>query len=598
MPGKRRDQALPVEGSWRMVEGEHESFDTSIVPDQDDPDLVFSSNPSQYSPGSGLGDSQERYSIGGSQDDDIHSFLSKAGDERVILRSPFAPSVPANARQSGRRREAQNRSPDPEFVMPRVAVDGDAVVNSTGRSPPRRYAGGRDTAGLRQRQGHAGSPSKRRGEHHQDEPQPATFAEQFLAGLLRILSGTFDFIITELGLALRYARKPLAFLLAIYLLGGALIITKNMLTNSITSAVAPLCSIPGASFLPIPFCADIRNSLSKRSRNDPPVEFGDLMKMQANFESILEKSAAGVTLPMEMKRSESSVRDLRTLVSHSDLPAKGELIYEFDGFVEAIRAASGQLQRFNIKVGGAVDSVISINRWTTRSLDALARQRELEGTAEKWAKWVFRPFSLLSSDVKDPEWEVRVKYVAHTSLVSEKIASLIVEANAVLRELNKAEDHLALIYDFTTRTGEEVRENGSGGGRHREDILWALWAKIVGNKEVGRINRQLALLVKVEKQRVAAVQQVSDLLVELQKIEAGLGDLRDKIAEPEAALLRTGEDGSYGEPMPMRVHIETINTGVERLESARKRIRAMEDAEVQAVINRGSAQDGRLIEGS
>lgn len=589
-----------------MVEGEHESFDTSIVPDQDDPDLVFSSNPSQYSPGSAVGDSQERYSIGGSQDDDIHSFLSKAADERVILRSPFAPSVPATARQSDRRRQAQNRSPDPEFVMPRVAVEGDILVDPTGRTPPRgtlRYASGtKGSAGLRQRQGHTGSPRKssRRGQPLDEEPPPPSFADQFSGNLFRILSGTIEFIITELGLALSYARKPLAVLLAVYLLCGALVFTKNMLTSSITSTLTPICNIPGASFLPIPFCANLpTGSPNKRNPNEPPVEFDDLMTIQSRFESILEKSATGVTLPMEMKRSEASVRDLRTLVSHSDLPAKNELILEFDGFVSAIRAASSQLQRFNIKVGGAVDSVISINRWTTRSLDALVHQRELEGVAEKWAKALFRPFALLSSGVEDPEWQLRVKYVAHTSLVSEKIAALIVEAQAVLRELTRAEDHLALIYDFTTRTGEEVRENGSsGGGRHREDILWSLWARLIGNKEVGRINRQLALLVKVEKQRSDAVKQVSDLILELQKIEAGLGDLRDRVAEPEAALLKTGEDGNFGEPVPMRVHIETINKGVERLESARKRIRAMEDAEVQAVIARGSGSDERLIEGS
>ncbi|CAK7274018.1 hypothetical protein SEPCBS119000_005954 [Sporothrix epigloea] len=130
--------ALPVDGSWRMVEGENDSFDTSIVPaalvmscdngdqGQSEPSTEPSSQQlvevlakprrSVFGPATdktvifgqdstsltqqdrirrGESFTSEGGSFGGSQDDDIHSFLRKAeSDENFLLRSPFQPSLP------------------------------------------------------------------------------------------------------------------------------------------------------------------------------------------------------------------------------------------------------------------------------------------------------------------------------------------------------------------------------------------------------------------------------------------------------------------------------------------------------------------------
>ncbi|CAK7243171.1 MAG: hypothetical protein STHCBS139747_004682 [Sporothrix thermara] len=197
--------ALPVESSWRMVDGEHDSFDTSIVPtsfglgsDNDDGDGYgdmdpFSSSsgvPSQQS-AAGAGDAKARGSgsgrpnsasvsqeggvsfsqddgislgeagdsftgsvgaggTGGSQGEAIRTFLSKADyDDRVLLDSPFGPSVPSSARKSplsainsagtttrkaaggavdnttGSRLDRQSyQTPEPEFRMPTIGMDG------------------------------------------------------------------------------------------------------------------------------------------------------------------------------------------------------------------------------------------------------------------------------------------------------------------------------------------------------------------------------------------------------------------------------------------------------------------------------------------
>jgi hypothetical protein len=297
------------------------------------------------------------------------------------------------------------------------------------------------------------------------------------------------------------------------------------------------------------------------------------MDVQERFEEVLEKSAQGVSLPMEMKRSETSVRDLRTMVRYSNLQSKEELVLEFDGFIDAARTASNDLQKFNTHVGSAVDSVISINRWTSRYIDGLANERDSRGWLGEWTSWVFSPFqpAVFSERI------VLDKYVEHTSLVSDKIGNLIVEAQAVLRTLSKAEDHLGIIYDFVTRTQKSVQSR-------KDEILWTLWTLVGANtRHLHNLNSQLSLLRQVDSQRAGAVKQVSELIVELEKIQAGLDDLRDRVAEPELARGRV--------EVPLSVHIETINKGVERLEVARTRIRAIENDRIREVLARGKGEE-------
>jgi len=557
-----------------MVEGEHDSFDTSIVPDEEE--LVLSSNPSQFS-----GGSQGQFSIGGSQDDDIQEFLKKAEqDEQVILRSPFQPSVPSAVRQSPRN-AGKNRSPEPVFYMPKVEVESPRRTSGQSSRTIRPGEGG-----LRQRHLVAsGSPMKRtrRAElekQRSDVEPPPTFMDRLAHSLPGAVFDVLAWFFGIVGLAFRYAQKPLAVLLAAYLFFGGLIIAQNMATKSLYASLSPVCRIPGVSWLELPFCPIMapdgeRGGPGGAGRS---VEFDGLMNIQERFEEVLEKSANGVSLPMEMKRSEASIRDLRTMVKYSALQSKEELVLEFDGFIDTAKTASNDLQRFNTHVGSAVDSVISINRWTSRYIDGLAHERESQGLLADWTGWIFAPFQ----PAVFSERNLLDKYVEHTALVSDRIADLIVEAQAVLRQLSKAEDHLGIIYDFVTRTQKSVQSR-------KDDILWTLWTLVGANsRSLHNLNSQLSLLKRVDGQRTDAVRQVSELVVELEKIQAGLGDLRDRVAEPE--IVRAS-----GRGVPLSVHIETINLGVERLEAARSRIRAVENDRIREVLARGRGEE-RLID--
>lgn len=590
-----RRRELRPEDSWRVVEGENDSFDTSILPS-----LADSSSP----PISSGGIPSQPFSQGdisfGSQD----SIRDFGADERDILREPFRPSLSrASVSATGDR---VFRSPEPEFYMPRIDVasdiSGSARSERTVRGLGIGYAG---DEGLRRRGNpSAGSPSKHRNarerrnsaeeEYYRHRRQhrgpPPTIGGQMAGYILPSLFNVLGWFTGILALAFRYAQRPLAILLAIYLCFGGLIIAQNMATRSIAASLSPLCRIPGLSMLGLPFCPSVDTIVTPEA-GAAHVEFDELMDVQSKFEQVLEKSADGVSLPFEMKRSEMAIRDLRTLIRHSDIQRRQELVLEFDGYIDIARQSATDLQRFNTHVGSSVDAIISINRWTSRYIDTLAPSEDSSTSLSpsspivSWASWLFHPFQP-TSDHMFNERMLLDKYIEHTAQVSNRIAALILEAQAVLRLFTQAEGYLDRIYEIT-----DLSKNDAAA---EKESLWSLWSLVgVHSNEAIRITRQISLLHQVASQRSTAVAQVSALILELESIQQGLGDLRDAVAQPE--LLRYGAGGAA--PLPLSVHIATIDLGVERLEGARRRIRAAEDDRVRDALAKGGVREEQLLEG-
>ena len=365
MSSRRREP--PVEDSWRIVEGEHDSFDTSILPNStsDSSDILLTQHsssgfPSQQHSGAPLG--------AGSQDS-IRDFATHQEDEQVILREPFRPSLPPTP--------GGLSSAEPQFRMPLVDVHGDGRKRGV-RSSRTTKTAPRDN-GVRRRTTKAQPISTSRRTRHRTSQEDYFYddedgdespdessdrrdrsirehvGEYLPAALYNILVWALSII----GLAFRYAQKPLAFLLAIYLSLGSLIIAQNLVTRSFSASLSPLCRIPfAASLLHLPFCPETSSSSYWFSGNgsSASVEFDDLMDVQGHFEEVLERSAEGVSLPLEMKKSETSIRDLRTLVRNSDLQGRDELVLEFDEYIDLARTTASDLQRFNSHVGSAVCS--------------------------------------------------------------------------------------------------------------------------------------------------------------------------------------------------------------------------------------------------
>jgi hypothetical protein len=129
-----------------------------------------------------------------------------------------------------------------------------------------------------------------------------------------------SWVLEVLGGALKVLKTPLSYFLAIWLLFGLLVMVRNLVTTSIYASMSPICRFPGASLLNLPFC--LVSNADNRHGPPPSVEFDQLMAVQSKFEEVLEESAGSVSLPLDMKRGEASIRDLRQLVRYSQLHAK------------------------------------------------------------------------------------------------------------------------------------------------------------------------------------------------------------------------------------------------------------------------------------
>ncbi|CAK7222347.1 hypothetical protein SEUCBS140593_004870 [Sporothrix eucalyptigena] len=322
---------LPVESSWRMVDGENDSFDTSIVPsffgpggddgldtNDDDPFVSSSGAPSQQSAASAdtgarrglprttstasrgaissqedrisLGGDSFSGSIGGSQDDDIHSFLRKAengeNDERVLLRSPFQPSLPSSVRQSplsagkaakqmtdsSSRLGREFQTPEPEFRMPTIGMDGS--LHADGALPLGQRMPGVSSAfhvsdtgspALRKRTGVGLLSRLGRMSSNRNQAEIATATESSKAAPAT----------TEAAAAwtrTMYASRTWLLLL-FPLLGLAVAYGATFFPQTVYStAVGTVCSLPGISHIGLPFCPPPSTSSPKTIKPAVPLQ--------------------------------------------------------------------------------------------------------------------------------------------------------------------------------------------------------------------------------------------------------------------------------------------------------------------------------------
>jgi hypothetical protein len=240
--------------------------------------------------------------------------------------------------------------------------------------------------------------------------------------------------------------------------------------------------------------------------------------------------------------------------------------------------ASYDLQKFNSHIGRAVDNVLATTRWTTRVLDGMQERDASRGAIVAFVNdkllAPFQPAVFTESILLD-------QYIKHTQVVEEEIYKLIEEAQALLLILTNLEDRLEVIHGIVTRDGIYTDSK-------REEILSELWTMLGGNKgKLNKVDKQLNLLQQVGVYRKSAYGHVAGTILKLQAIGADLEDLRERVVAPE--LLR---DRAY---VPLSVHIENINRGVERLEESRESAKKSERQHLRQAFDRGKAE-GLLID--
>jgi len=238
-----------------------------------------------------------------------------------------APPKPKSVPQKTTRKST--RSPEPELIMPSLdanSMDGSwadtTVANTRSSRASRVVERPREARARRSRYTESSSspetpaiakPSKKTPVRTPKEGQDT------LQAVVDQIEAMLFWSLDVLGRALRLLKTPISYLLAIWMLFGLGVIARNLITTSIYTSLSPICRIPGTSLLNLPFCP---GSPGRGPDDIPPVEFDQLMTVQSKFEEVLDESAGSVSLPMDMKRGEASIRDLRQLVKYSQIHSK------------------------------------------------------------------------------------------------------------------------------------------------------------------------------------------------------------------------------------------------------------------------------------
>lgn len=376
------------------------------------------------------------------------------------------------------------------------------------------------------------------------------------------------------GYTLQHLKPLLGWLLLLYVVFAALVFGSGFLTNSISNALSPICRLPFTShlsFCPAPGQAELQG----------PAEYDKLVLAQDAFQDVLANTALGANLPLDMKRCESGIRDLKNVVAYSSLPSRNELVFEFGGFIDTARQASDDLSKFNSRIGRAVDKILSTNRWTLSVIEDVSAQEASRGSISTWASRnlnifaPFKPVSLSRSVILD-------QYLRHAGAVEEQIQNLLDEAWALRGILENLDGRLDVISDI-------VRRDESKTELHRDELFAHLWTKLGGNRaSAAKLEKQLELLNAVSNNRRAAWGHVTSTILKLQEIRDSLDDLRERVALPAM---------SGGDKVPLEVHIESINLGIERLESQRDASRSIAAGKYAQLLANAEAGERNQIGG-
>lgn len=554
MPPRRRE--IPAEGSWRLVDGENDSFDTSII------DTTFDyefSPPSSAMPSSGLPTQQSfSQSLGSTSfasQDSIRDFNTYQDDEEVILRQPFRPSLPSSAHTSTQR--ISYLRPELQLRMP--LVDANNLVASEARTA----MADDDTE-----EASVASDDERRETWHEDEEREYArlLREQNEGPLdwqhsnpnLQSTSGFSQKLARVYSLSYRYAVIPLIIALTAYLVHSNGISFETARDKILSFSFDSINEIPSVSNFQLGFFETEKSSSSATSF----IDFTNLMQVQSGFESVLDKSAYGLSMPLRLKHSEIATRSLRSLLKENEIASREDFIMELNAYIAKVSHVGANLQTFYIHVGSTVDSVININRWTLRHINSLSMEPEAPSLPPSVA-WIIRPLGLLkSSKQAGNDRALLDKYSEHINLVQDRLDKIIEEGKALSLLLHQGQTHLGAINDQAQRLSSAEKTKP-------KSFMSAIWAYIGSLVEEERnFDEHITLLKEVDVQYTNVISHLSSLIDELKDIRLYLGDLLERNDEPSVAW---GEEPRAQTQTTLNEQYEIIKKALEKLEQARKR---------------------------
>jgi len=543
-----------ISSSWRMVEGsgENDSFDTNIVPSLDSANNSFVTSFRPLSSG-------EPSSVPPSQSQEHHSFASQASQDSIrdfsrhqddpdnILKQPFRPSMPPSARTSYSGKTA--RVSDNDLRMPTLDVDDGNGSRRRGSPIPR----------LRRRDVNRSQDNQYR-DH--DSDRHTQMAKHRAQSFLDILQDMSLWSMRTFILACSYVQKPIALLLAGYICVAGILVLHSVATRSAMRTLAPICNIPGASLLPLPFCG-------VQEDGDAAFEYIEFAKHHDTIENVLQKSMNAYPMPWRMTQTENALRDLTVVLEVSNLENRAEFVQAFRSYIHTLgQKVNPELHTFNVRAGGVVDSILSTHNYTRRRIARLdpSLPENQPSVLSKFTMWAFPLF--VPSQAERTNEAILLQYIQYAEDIVVTLDDLIGIAQIVLDYLKEADMNLHEIHRLTEQSKSRI-ESKKGG-----NAVWNLLASLRLTKEQQKYMRDLDLLTEVEAERSGARDYVADVLNDLRGVKAQLQDLQERISKPG---LQLGSDNQ----LPLEVHLDMIEGGVDRLQRARQQFRDAKDSFIE-----------------
>ena len=174
----------------------------------------------------------------------------------------------------------------------------------------------------------------------QAQSVPLFSKEELVDGALQVISFSSRYIFDVCRTALALLRKPLGFLLFLFVLASI----SSSISHVLRNAFAPICWV---LFISSTFMCQPESTINY------PV----LMEAETRtFEQLLDEASGGSVLSLEVKKAEMATSDLVTLVHLSSLTSKETLARTLLDFVEDAKKTGRQLQKLHAKVTGSVDT--------------------------------------------------------------------------------------------------------------------------------------------------------------------------------------------------------------------------------------------------
>jgi hypothetical protein len=357
------------------------------------------------------------------------------------------------------------------------------------------------------------------------------------------------YILSTLGITAEYLKPFIGMALALGVLSFAIMAASGYLTMTLDTARQSLCMFPGSSYV-LSYC----DYPAYSSEEVPYPDFEGVFSVQNTFQDILDASRDSQRLPAEMKKSEGMIRDVRSLVKHSNLPSRSELDVEFTYFVETAGEAVRALTKYNGKIHHTMDRLVSTSSWTQQTMHSISEKDASYGLVPRFVN-ALNPLSVFAAPAPKLEQQIYDHFLLHVGTVETDLQGLIGESETLLALLQNLENRLDHIADIANRDGSIVTKD-------RDELLSLLWSKLGGNASKRKgFEKSLALLSNILKYHREAAHHVGATLVRLHEIEAELENLRETVAAPAVLGWRDG--------MGLNFHLSNIDAGVERLKKVR-----------------------------